>query len=124
ADAADADDVAAAVADYRGVAAAHQVIPVALPALRVDRLVVGVEPLAARRRGLEHPARAEEVLLVHLVVAAAEVVVRAHLEGANHVLGERRGRRGKALLAGDVFVVALDGEVRVRAVPDDWAAEA
>ena len=86
ADAADADHVAAAIADHGGVRAADQVIPVALPGLGVERLVVGVEALAARRRGLEHPAEVEEILLVQLQVAAREVVRRPHGERADHVL--------------------------------------
>jgi hypothetical protein len=62
------------------------------------------------------PADAEDVAWIDLDIAAPEVVRRAHAEGPDHVTRERRGGGREALLTGDVFVIALDGEVEMRAI--------
>src|SRR6185503_17073035 len=123
ADASDAQHVRCPIVDDGCIRAADQMIPVALPSLRIDGLGVRIEAFASGRRRFEEPADAEDVARTDLDIAAPEVVCRAHAEGADHVARQRRSRGREALLPGDVFMVALDGEVEMRTVPQDGSAD-
>ncbi len=124
ADPSDAEDVRGAVSENGRVGDVEEVIPVILPPLRVDGFIAHIETLASRRGRFEHPARIQDVAVVELHVAAAEVIRGTHREGANEIGGQRRCFGREPLLACDVLVIPLVGEVEVGLVPHDRSPDA
>ena len=120
----EAKHIGAPVTEDAGQGEIGDGVPVALEFDGVYRLLIGVEFLALRRRGFQHPAAAEEVVGVDLHIPSRVEVVGADFEKALKIFRQGGGLGRKPLDAADVFVVPLVIEVEVGLVLHDGTADA